>query len=127
MDAEITLQQAKLRYWQLQRQSDLALSVLKDRIRVEVANGQVPADIVAELHMSEQVIKEALKDAPRGTDAFTYSLPDGSYVRRWFSLDVNAFTWYCARALEVGFGRELGPYETMDDAIAALDEQGVTG
>lgn len=116
----ISVNDAKVRYWRLQRQSDLALAVLKDLIRARVLDGVEPSEIAAELKLSEQFIKDAVKEAPHGDDAFTYALPDGSYVRRWFSQDLQAMTWYGARAVDLGFGAELGPFSTMDEAIAAL-------
>lgn len=70
--------------------------------------------------MSEQFIKDAAREQPHEDDAFTYALPDGSYVRRWFSTDVDAMTWYGARATEAGFDREQGPFASMEEAIAAL-------
>lgn len=120
MGEPITVNEAKTRYWRLQRQSDLAQSVLKDLIRADLASGKKPKDLAAELKMSEQFIKEAAKEQPYGDEAFTYALPDGSYVRRWFSTDIDAMTWYAARATDLGFDRELGPFETMDEAIAAV-------
>lgn len=117
----ISVNDAKLRYWRLQRQSDLALAVLKDLIRTRVSEGVEPATIATELKLSEQFIKDAVKEVPHGDDAFTYALPDGSYVRRWFSQDHDAMTWYGARAVELGFSQELGPFDTMEEAIAAVE------
>lgn len=116
----ISVNDAKLRYWRLQRQSDLALAVLRDLIRARVGEGVEPATLAGELKLSEQFIKDAVKDVPHGDDAFTYALPDGSYVRRWYSQDHQAMTWYGARAVDLGFAEEIGPFTSMEEAIAAL-------
>lgn len=116
----ISVNDAKLRYWRLQRQSDLALSVLRDLIRARISEGVEPATLATELKLSEQFIKDAVKDVPHGDDAFTYAMPDGSYIRRWYSQDHHAMTWYGARAGDLGFGDEIGPFATMEEAIAAL-------
>lgn len=116
----ISVNDAKLRYWRLQRQSDLALAVLRDLIRARIGEGVEAATLAAELKLSEQFVKDAVKDAPHGDDAFTFALPDGSYVRRWFSQDHQAMTWYGARAGDLGFAAEVGPFATMEEAVAAL-------
>lgn len=120
MGKAISVNDAKSRYWRMQRQSDLALAVLKDLIRADVAAGRDPKDLAIELKLADQFIKDAVKEHPVGDEAFTFALPDGSYVRRWFSIDTDAMTWYCAQALDVGFDRELGPFMTREDAVAAL-------
>lgn len=117
----ISISEAKARYWQLQRQSDLAQAVLKDLIRSEIDGGVDATKLAGELKLTEQFIKDAVKERPNGDDAFTYALPDGSYVRRWFSTDTNSMTWYAARALAVGFDREVGPFASMGAAVAALE------
>lgn len=116
----ITLSQAKARYWALQRQSDLALAVLKDLVRVQAAAGRSAADLAADLAISERVVTQALRESDRGDDAFTYSLPDGSYVRRWYSAELAAMTWFAGQARDLGFAPEIGPFATMEEAIAAL-------
>lgn len=117
----ISVSEAKARYWHLQRQSDLAQAVLKDLIRAEIDAGVDAKTLAGELKLTEQFIKDAVRERPHGDDAFTYALPDGSYVRRWFSTDTNAMTWYGARALDAGFDREVGPFASMDAAVAALE------
>lgn len=116
----ISVNDAKLRYWRLQRQSDLALAVLRDLIRERVGDGADPGTLAGELKLSEQFIKDAIKDVPHGDDAFTFALSDGSYVRRWFSQDHQAMTWYGARAIDLGFSDEIGPFTSKEEAVAAL-------
>lgn len=121
MGVPISITEAKARYWQLQRQSDLAQAVLKDLIRSAVDAGGDIQRIAGEVSLTAQFVKDAVTERPHDDEAFTFALPDGSYVRRWFSTDTDAMTWYAARALPIGFDREIGPFPTMDAAVAALE------